>query len=98
MQKILDNIFWILEIMAFQAFEGTYVYHEDDSCDRQLTCDKRVLRLQIWLKENFSNSICLGLIESYDQRSTLQILRVLGTREDLDSRRMLWKRSFLRLK
>ena len=55
--KKIEEIFLVFVIMVFQPFAGTYLCYEENSCDRQSTCYKTVLRSQIWLTEISSNSI-----------------------------------------
>ena len=50
--------------------------------------------LKIWLREMFSNLICLSLMENLDKSAAVQISSVFGTREHIDSWKSLWNRSF----
>ena len=61
MEKQIEKIFLVFVIKALEPVVGTYIYYEDNSCDRQSTCYQTVLRSQILLTEIFSKSI-LSLI------------------------------------
>ena len=45
-KKILE-IFFVLEIMAFEALAGTYLNYDENTCDRGSTCYQTILRFQI---------------------------------------------------
>ena len=57
MQKNMEKMFFILEIIAFQCAPVSYVYNEGDSWDPQSTCYQRFLKSQIWLEAMFLNWI-----------------------------------------
>ena len=56
-QKNMEEMFFLLEIMAFECDGVAYVYCEVNPCDRQSTFYETVLRSQIWLEDMFSNCI-----------------------------------------
>ena len=47
MGKKIEEIFLVYAIMVFQPFAGTYLYYEENSCDRQSTRYQTLLRSQI---------------------------------------------------
>ena len=49
---------------GFDHVAGIYLNYDGNRCDWHSTCYQTVLRFQIWIKETFSNSICLGLMEN----------------------------------
>ena len=57
-------MFWAFERMAFEHVWGISVNYDKNTWDGQSTCYETVLRFYIRLKEMFSNSICLGLMEN----------------------------------
>ena len=57
MQKNIEKMFFVLEIMGFECGAVTYLHYEVNSCDRQSTCYQTVPRFQIWLREIFSKWI-----------------------------------------
>ena len=65
-QKCKKNkkMFLLLEIITSEPVAGIYLNYDENTCDRKSTCYLIVLRLQIWLREIFSSSICLGLMEN----------------------------------
>ena len=50
--------------MAIEHVAVISLNYEENTCDRQSTCYQTVVIFQIWLKENFANSIWLGLMEN----------------------------------
>ena len=62
--------------------------NDKNTCDRESTRYQTVLRFQIKLKEMFSNTICLGLIENLDESGAVLIWAVFGTPEHVDSRKV----------
>ena len=62
-KKKFKKVFLVLEIIAIEPVLAIYPNYEENTCDRQLTSYQTVVRFYIWLKEMFSNSICLGLME-----------------------------------
>ena len=64
MQYKFKKMFRDFEIMAFEHVSGIFLKHDKNTCERQSTCYQTVLRFHILLKEVFSNSICLDLIEN----------------------------------
>ena len=55
MQKNVEQMFFVLQIMAFECGAVTYLYYEVNSCDRQSTCYQTVLRSQMLLVVMFSD-------------------------------------------
>ena len=56
-------------------------------------CYQTVLRFHIWLKETFSNSVCLALIENEDESAAVLVLAVFITREHVDSPKVFYNGS-----
>ena len=53
MQKEIGKMFLVLEINAFEGVAVTYLYYDENSCDRQSTSYQTVLRSEIWLGQMF---------------------------------------------
>ena len=70
--------------MAFEHIAAISLNYDEDTCDRQSTCYQTVLRFHIWLKEMFSNSVCLGLIQNEDENVAVSISAVFVPREHVD--------------
>ena len=87
-------MFPVFEIMAFEHVAINSLNYGKNTSDRQSTCYQTVQRFQIWLKEKFSNSISPLIRQNYDKSPAVQISTVSGTREHIDSRRVLLNRSF----
>ena len=47
MQKEIGKMFLVLEINAFEGVAVTYLYYDENSCDRQSTSYQTVLRSEI---------------------------------------------------
>ena len=62
----------ILKIIAFELVAGNSLSSEENTCDMPSTCEKTVLRFQIWLKVIFSNWICLRLQENLGKIAAAQ--------------------------
>ena len=88
MQKKLEKMFRVFQIMAFEHVSGISLNYDKQTCERQSTCCQTVLRSQIWLKEMFSNSICIGLMENLAESAAVLILAVFVTRQHVDSPEM----------
>ena len=71
--------------MAFKHVWGISLNYDENTCELQLMCYQTVLRFNIWLKEMFCNSTCLGLIENYDESAAMLISAVIFTSENVDS-------------
>ena len=98
MEQKFQKIFWIFEVIAFEAVTGIFLNYDKNASDRQSTCYETLVRFHIWLRDMFSNVICLGLMESHHKSAVLQVSAVFGTSEHVHSRRMFWNRSFQALK
>ena len=55
----------VLKIYAFELVARNSLNSDENTCDRPSTGENTVLRFRISLREIFSNSICLTLIEHY---------------------------------
>ena len=53
----------IFERNAFKHVAGTFLNSDENTFYRQSTCYQTVLKFHFCLKETFSNSICLTLME-----------------------------------
>ena len=93
-----EKLFLVRKIIAFELVSGFSLNCEENTWDQPSTCEKTVFTFWIWFREMFSNSICLGLKRNYAKNDAVQIWAVLGTREDFDSQKVFWKRSFLAFK
>ena len=57
-----------------------------NTCYRQSMCSQTVLRYQIRLRQTFSNSIYLELMEKQDNSGAVLISAVFETRKSFDNR------------
>ena len=64
MEKKLQEMFKVFEIMAFENVAGISLNYDENKCDRQSTYYQTFPRFHIWVEEMFSNSIFLGLMEN----------------------------------
>ena len=85
MQEILKKMFRVFETVAFEYVPGNFLNYDENTCYRESTCYQTVLRFHIWLKQMFSNSVCLGLMENSDESAAVMISAVFVTREHVDS-------------
>ena len=72
-------------IMAFKHVARISFNSDEQTCDQESTFYQTVLGFHTWLKEIFTNSICLCIIENYDQSAAFLISAVFLTREHVDS-------------
>ena len=70
--------------MAFEHVAAISLSDDENTCHRQSTCYQTVLRLHVWLKEMFSNLICLGLTQNEDESAAVPISAVFVTRQHVD--------------
>ena len=73
--------------MALEHVAGTSLDDDENTCDRQSTCYQTVLRFDIWLKEIFSDSICLGLMKNKHESNAVLISAAFCTCEPLTHQR-----------
>ena len=66
-------MFRLYDIMTLEHVARISLNNDENTCDRESARYQTVLRFQIRLKEMFSNSICLGLIESLDESGAVLI-------------------------
>ena len=78
-------MFRVFEIIAFEHISGISLIYDKNTCEGQSTCYQAVLRLHIWVKEMFSNSTCLTLMEIQDESAAVLVCAVIVTREHVDS-------------
>ena len=75
--------------MASEDVVGNSLNYDENSWDRQSRCYQKVLRFQMRLTEICSSSICPLRMGNYDKSAAAQISAVLGTRERVDSQRVV---------
>ena len=78
----------VFEIMAFKHVAGISLNSDKQTCDQQSTCYQKVVGFYIWLKAMFSNSICLGIMESYNESAAVLISELFVTHQHVDSWKM----------
>ena len=66
-------MFRLYDIMTLKHVARISLNNDKNTCDRESTRYQTVLRFQIRLKEMFSNTICLGLIENLDESGAVLI-------------------------
>ena len=67
----------VFEIMAFKDVVGIFLNSDEKICDPQSTCYQKVPGFQICLKNMFSNSVSLDIMENYDKRVAVLIQQCL---------------------
>ena len=72
-------------IMAFKQGAGISLNSDKNTFYQQSTCYQTVLRFHICLKVIFSNSVCLGIMQTYDKRAAILISAVFVTHHHVDS-------------
>ena len=75
----------VFEIMAFKHVAGTSLNSNENIFCRQSTYYQTVLRFHIFLKEMFSDSICLGIMENSGESAAVLISAVFVTHQHVDS-------------
>ena len=73
------------DIMAFKHVAGSSLNSDENTFYWQSKCYQAVLRFHISLKEKFSNSICLGIMENWDRKVSVLISVVFLTHQHADS-------------
>ena len=63
-QYKFQKMFMVFETMAFEHLSGISLNYDENISERQSSCCQTVLRIHISLKVMFSNSVCLGLMET----------------------------------
>ena len=56
-KKKIKKMFLVWDIVTFEGVAVTYLYYDENSCDRLSKCYQKVLRSYIWQREMFSNWI-----------------------------------------
>ena len=74
----------VFEIMAFTHVAGTSLGSYENTFYQESTYYQPVLRFHISLKEMFSNSICLNIMENYGKRAAVVISAVFVTHQHID--------------
>ena len=87
MQSKLKKMFSVFEIIALEHVAGISLSYEENTSDQRWTCYQGVLRFQIWIKNNFSTSISLCLMENLGESAAVFISVFVGTSKYVDS----WK-------
>ena len=87
MQETLEKILTVFVIMAFKHVAGIFLNSDAQTYDQKSTRYQTVLGFDNWLKEMFSESICLRIIENYNEGAAVLILLVFVTCQHVDS----WK-------
>ena len=80
--------------MAFKHVAETSLNSDENTFYRQSTFFQKVLGLHISLKQTFSNSICLAIMENYDEGPAVLISPLFVTHQHVVSRKVLKNRSF----
>ena len=81
-------MFRVFQIMALNPVSRISLTYDGNTCERQSTCYQTVLRFHIQLKEMFSSSISLCLIENLDESAAVLISALFVSREHIDSPRV----------
>ena len=75
----------IFEIIASKHFAGIFLNSDEETCDQQSTSYQKVLGFQNLLKKMFSNSVCLCIMENYNEGAAALISAVFVTHQHVDS-------------
>ena len=94
MQQKIQKSFFVSEIIASELVSLNCLYEETDTFRRQPMCYKAVPRFCMSIRETFSNSISLAVIDEYDKGAVMQISTVLGHVYHVACRRDLSNGSF----
>ena len=76
----IGKSFFVFEITVFEGFAENSAYCDENTCTRQSMCKETVLRFQIWLRQNFSNSIYPRFMEKFGNSCAVLIWAVFRTR------------------
>ena len=71
--------FWVLKIIVFESKARNSHNPEQDAGHCQSRCHETPLRINISLREIFSKSGCIRVMEKSDETPFIQILREFGT-------------------
>ena len=78
---------FLYEIIASQLVPLNCLYHEQNTCHGYSMCQQSVLGYYISLRETFSDSMSLKVINKYDKGAVVQISRVFGIVDHVPCRR-----------
>ena len=80
--------FLVLKILAFELGKTNSHNPEEDTCHWQSMFYETPLRINISLREIFSKSGSLRLMEKYHQSALMTILQEFGTPSHVDAQKM----------
>ena len=78
MQPQIQKKCFIFEIIVSELVSLNCLYLGQDTCHRKEMCEQGLPRIDVSIRETFSNSISLTLINKYDKGAMMQISKVLG--------------------
>ena len=78
MQPQIEKKCFIFEIIASELGSLNCLYLGQDTCHRKKKKKKGVLSIGVSIRETFSNSIFLTLINKHDKGAMMQISKMLG--------------------
>ena len=79
MEQSNERKFLVLKIIAFQSRAANFQNPEEDACHWQSMCYETYLTFNISLKEIFSESDSLIVMEKFDKSVLMLILQEFGT-------------------
>ena len=79
MRQKSQKRFSVLKIIAFESGTTNSHNRKQDICHWQPMCYETTIKLNISLREIFSKSDCLGVMEKYEESALMHILQQLGT-------------------
>ena len=89
MPQKIQKKFFVSEILASELLSLNCVFQEQDTCHGQPTCSEAVATFGMSIRETFSNSVVLKVINEFDKGAVMQIPTVLEHVYHVACRRVL---------
>ena len=84
MEQGIDIKFFVFQIIAFELGVTNSCNLEQDICHQLSLCQETPLRFHLKLREIFSKSISLRMMEKHDKCAVSKILQVFGPLSHVD--------------
>ena len=94
MQQKIEQKFFVFKIIASELVTVNCLYSAQDTFHQQKMCWEAVTGHGMSIRETFSNSIDLRVINECDKGAMIKILAVLGRIYNVASRTVLWNGAF----
>ena len=76
MENKTEKIFFVFKIIAFEKWTANSHSPEQDTYNRQSMCEQTPLWFQTSMREIFSESFFLRMMEKYDKSALMKITQV----------------------